>query len=664
MKSVFGGPVRGHVQAELLSAYLDQQASPAERVHIDAHLQQCAECRAELDSLRRTVTLLQALPRVPVPRAFTLSEAQVGIRRPSGSPGWLGGLVRGLGAVAAMALVAFVALSVLRPENAPWNPSAQTMARARPTDAPAATAAPAAPVANPAALAQSQPEAASVFSAEAQPTPAVEPQTATEPPALLAAAPPLPTTAAADAATARTAPTAEPLPAATGSAPLMAKAAPAPTEGSGVSAAGVGAAAAAPGAGGVAATGRGAGGGPGEPYGVPSEFLTPEPTPPGEALDNALPSDVRIVYADLNALWAIDRDGGVRQLVQGQGINSPQLSPDQEWIVYRIYTSAGAQLWAIRWEGGEPKLLLDDATLPNDNLPAGYTRRLISDSRWVSGSGLLAVTLSLIPNAANPTTPLTELWQLNVATGEFRRSGELGSAGRPYYAPDGKSYIVLQYGSDEKPEGSLSLVDAASGKGKPVLTFPAGPGKNSYEGQIAWAADSKAALIAIPTADYGAPQPPNGTKLYRLSTNGRVEELGEIDAAQVSWSSDMTALAYTRYTDASLATNELYIADANGANPKLYASMTQGEFIGWSPAGIHFLYQDNFQIFVGAAGLPPRKLANSTSMVNPRWISENAILAYHDLGENGWLLTLRDVDGQAVGLLPLPRESMLDVRSR
>ncbi len=137
MKSVFGGPVRGHIQVDLLSAYLDQQATPAERAHIDAHLQQCMQCRAELDSLRRTVLLLQALPRVAVPRAFTLSEAQVGIRRPSASPAWLGGLVRGLGAVAAIAVIALVAFAVLRPEQAPWNPP-QQVALMAPTAAPAA----------------------------------------------------------------------------------------------------------------------------------------------------------------------------------------------------------------------------------------------------------------------------------------------------------------------------------------------------------------------------------------------------------------------------------------------------------------------------------------------------------------------------------------------
>ncbi len=160
MKSVIGGPVRGHVQVELLSAYLDQQASPAERAYVDAHLQQCLECRAELESLRRTVVLLHALPRVPVPRAFTLSEAQVGIRRPGAAPNWLGGLVRGLGAVAAIALVAFVALSILRPEQAPWNPSAQTVARVSPTSAPVAQNAVTQVVEKPGAAPAAQTEAA------------------------------------------------------------------------------------------------------------------------------------------------------------------------------------------------------------------------------------------------------------------------------------------------------------------------------------------------------------------------------------------------------------------------------------------------------------------------------------------------------------------------
>jgi Tol biopolymer transport system component len=375
-----------------------------------------------------------------------------------------------------------------------------------------------------------------------------------------------------------------------------------------------------------------------------------------------MPAGVRVVYADLNALWAVDRDGGVRKLVQAQGINMPQLSPDQQWIVYRIYTASGLQVWAIRWEGGDPKLLLDDATLPQDNLPEGYARRGVSDTRWAPKGNVLAVTLSLVPDPDSTKLPTVELWQLDVATGEFKPSSQLGSAWRPYYSPDGKSYLVLQYGSDQKPEGKLTLVDAKSGKGKTVFSFPASPGKNGYDNQVSWAADSKAAYVAIPTGDYGTPTPPNGIKLYRVSAGGAVKEVGEVDATHVFWSPTASAMAYVRYLDETMAKNELYVANADGSQSQLYASMNEGAFISWSPKGTHFLYQDNFQIFVGALGQAAKKLANATSIVNARWISESTILASHDTID-GWLLVLRDIDGSATGLLPLPRESMWDVQS-
>lgn len=680
MKSVFGGPVRGHVQVELLSAYLDQQASPAERAYVDAHLQQCAECRAELESLRRTVFLLQALPRVPVPRAFTLSEAQVGIRRPDASRGWLGGLVRGLGAVAAIALVAFVAFSVLKPGQAPWNP-AQTVARVSPTTAPVAQA----PAPQPAAVAaptqatEAQP-AAAARAVQPQPPTTNETSPTPEPaPAALAAAPSEPTAAAADAATtapaesatasnegttAATAAASEaaPEPTATNAAPLIAKAAPSAAPAAGVMGATAAGAAAAPGAGGApAATGRG-GGGPSEP-GVPPEYLTPEPTPEGRPLATTLPSGVRLAYADLNALWAIDRDGGVRQLVQGKGINTPQLSPDQQWIAYRLYTDQGMQIWAVTWAGGTPRLLLDDATLPTDGLPKGYIRRAISDTRWAPKGDVLTVTMTLVPDPNSTEQPKTELWQVDVQTSSLKELSDLGRAWRPYYSPDGSAYLVLQYGTDADPQGSLSLVDAKSGKGKAVMTFPASPSKNGYDNQVVWASDGKTAWVAIPIADYGTPVPPNGTKLYRVNAvSGDAKEVGQVDATQVNWSPTANAMAYTRYTDDTMATNELYLANADGSQAQKYASMNQGEFINWSPEGDRFIYQDNFQVFEGENGEAPKKLANANSMVSPRWISDSQIMASHDTGD-GWMLTLRDVNGDAASLLPLPREAMWDVRS-
>ena len=80
---------------ELLSPYLDGAVTAAERAQVENALAQSPELRAELDSLRQTVQLMQSLPRVPAPRPFTLSAADAGIAEPKkrgflGKPLWAG----------------------------------------------------------------------------------------------------------------------------------------------------------------------------------------------------------------------------------------------------------------------------------------------------------------------------------------------------------------------------------------------------------------------------------------------------------------------------------------------------------------------------------------------------------------------------------------------
>lgn len=650
MKSLFGGPVRGHVQVELLSAYLDGQTSPAERATIDAHLRECGACQAELESLRRTVTLLQAMPRVAVPRAFTLSEAQAGVRRPEPTPNWFGGLARGLGAVAAVLVVALVAFTVLRPEQAPWSPGAQ-VARVAPTTAPVAQAA-TEPALAAAALDTSAPEAEAAPFAKSAPAATEAPQAKTateaptsepEQPAALAAAP-APTDASAFDAAAPPAPEAT----ATVEAPMLAQVAATPEPEMGAAAMGMG--------------GGGMGGGGAGGPGIPSEYLTPEATPPGQPLATAIPTGVRFAYADLNALWAVDRDGGARQLVQERGINTPQLSPDQQWIAYRVFTDKGAQLWVVRFDGGAPKLVYDDAAPPADNLPAGYARRAFNDSRWGPGGNTLSVTLSLVPADGQPLPNKLELWLINVDTGNLRFSNELGRAWRPFYSPDGAQYLTVSYGSEEQPDGAIGLYETEGGKATTLLTFPDSPSRLAHDSQVMWTPDGQSAWVALPAVGSGRASPPNGTEIYRLN-GAKLRKVNDIDAFQVFWSPDASQMAYTRYVADSVSGNELYLADADGSNPELYATMTDGQFISWSPSGARFLYKDTYQIFVGERGKPPVRLTNAVSMVNPRWISDEAIASSHDTGD-GWLLTLRNVSGDAVGLLPLSREAIWDVGTR
>ena len=61
-----------HLTTEQLSAFLDDQLSPGERLDCQAHLSICQQCQARLADLRRTVVLLHALPQARLPRSFVL----------------------------------------------------------------------------------------------------------------------------------------------------------------------------------------------------------------------------------------------------------------------------------------------------------------------------------------------------------------------------------------------------------------------------------------------------------------------------------------------------------------------------------------------------------------------------------------------------------------
>lgn len=63
---------------ELLSAYLDDQLSPAERASLERRLKTDSELRSTLDGLRHVKTRLARLPTVKPPRNFTLTPKMVG----------------------------------------------------------------------------------------------------------------------------------------------------------------------------------------------------------------------------------------------------------------------------------------------------------------------------------------------------------------------------------------------------------------------------------------------------------------------------------------------------------------------------------------------------------------------------------------------------------
>lgn len=90
---------------EMLSVYIDEELPSGDRARVEEHLAGCADCAWELDTLRQTVDLVGQLPKVPVPRAFTIHEALRPRRIGLFQIGWAYTYLKGATALAAVLLI-------------------------------------------------------------------------------------------------------------------------------------------------------------------------------------------------------------------------------------------------------------------------------------------------------------------------------------------------------------------------------------------------------------------------------------------------------------------------------------------------------------------------------------------------------------------------------
>jgi anti-sigma factor RsiW len=93
-----------------LAAYQVGALDAAQRFAVEQHLHGCAACRAELQALHRTVTLLRPVPQVDAPR-----EVWAGVARQLTPRRRTARIVRWAPAMAAAMLLLIVALAVVLP---------------------------------------------------------------------------------------------------------------------------------------------------------------------------------------------------------------------------------------------------------------------------------------------------------------------------------------------------------------------------------------------------------------------------------------------------------------------------------------------------------------------------------------------------------------------
>jgi hypothetical protein len=105
-----------HLDLEILSEYLDGRLGTESQTRVSRQVDSCEPCRHELDSLRSTVSLVQALPELTAPRSFTLAAPPVPgpvlVRPPLPlrAPGWA---YAGAASLAGLALAIMVSADTL-----------------------------------------------------------------------------------------------------------------------------------------------------------------------------------------------------------------------------------------------------------------------------------------------------------------------------------------------------------------------------------------------------------------------------------------------------------------------------------------------------------------------------------------------------------------------
>ena len=228
---------------------------------------------------------------------------------------------------------------------------------------------------------------------------------------------------------------------------------------------------------------------------------------------------------------------------------------------------------------------------------------------------------------------------------------------RPVVSPNGAQFALFRLEPDKAAEGSLWTASADGTGERVVLRFPDRADQRGFSTQIGWLPDSSGFWAAIPDTELDRPQRPNGLTLYRVPLKGDAQPVTHVDAHETFWSPDGTRLAYTKLTGDVTGPRELYLAAADSTNSQLYAAISSGRFVAWSPDSARFLYEDRDQLLMGAPG--QKALLIGTGVAEPRWLGAGQLLYLTNNGPTRQLV-YQPIDGKPAPIQTVPSDVTYD----
>jgi hypothetical protein len=322
---------------------------------------------------------------------------------------------------------------------------------------------------------------------------------------------------------------------------------------------------------------------------------TPLPAPPTPELP-AEPEALTIAWADGGNLHVWREDTGTQTLAES-GVIRPVIAPDGRQIAFTRGTNGQPDsLWVLdRATGAGREIDSPHPPAPSPNGRGG--EMLIGDFAWVDAGTLLF-----------NTAPQDDLYRVDVATGELSQLLESGEGGRFSISPDGQRVAVVNPGAGSV-DGEISLLDLETLALTSLLRFEnsgAGGLESPFYPAVDWLADSTGLRTAIPAWDG----PYNGENLrvtlWRLGVDGSAVTTGVVQATLAGlprWSYTGANTAYLRVTEGDRL--QLMLADANGANPQVYATGPRASLSApeWMPDAPLFTFRHEGQQWYGGQGM-------------------------------------------------------------
>ena len=378
--------------------------------------------------------------------------------------------------------------------------------------------------------------------------------------------------------------------------------------------------------------------------------LSPTPLPAWceQLLSPAIPplGVLRVAFVKDRDVWIWDENQTVQQLTHHGDVQQVYLSDDGQVLAYlRAGPNDTVDLWQIDSSGQEPRQAISAAGFDRMRTEPEQVGVIPFDLAWIPGTHRLAFnTYPLLPGEAIWIYVPDDLWVFDLDSLRTFTLFPKGQGGHFSFSPDGKLAAVFSPAGLKimKANGAILMEDALEG-------FQAlGLGDYYSYPSLQWAPDSQSLIVAIPSGQDPF-QPQAGAVIWRVPVDGSQPELvKEIPAylAQVSFSPDLTRLAYFHQPDQRSSGRELHLTELDGDEDFLFLRGEVMERFQWLPDSQHFLYWEIdawlpqlAHICQEAAEFPAFAVRSDI-----HWVDATRFL-FLSGGDGAWELNLGAIDG-------------------